>query len=649
MLAGQVMTQSDVQMLLSRAAAASVREDAIIAVVDRGGEILGVRVEAQVPIADPNTKIFAIDGAVAKARTAAFFSSNESALTSRTVRFISQSTITQREVQSNPNIPISTDPNIERFRGPGFVAPIGVAGHFPPDVPNTPLVDLFGIEHTNRDGLLHPGSDGSRATPADNIPMTARFGIDPAFVSAGQAISAPESYGNESGLNPFTQSRGIATLPGGIPLYKNGELVGGIGVFFPGQFGLADYEQNFIPTALFAPGYGQTPAQRAAAPLVLQAEAMAFAAAGGTLDIRVNAFADLPAFPAYYIPWNLNQLRIDLVGVTLEVVGPGSVQQGASIINLQLIYSGTETGTLANAATQDQLVDPTGAGAFNQTYRTGTMVPEGWLVNAHPGVGITAAQVTQIVNQGIAQANVTRAAIRPIFPNQHFTKMVFSVTDSTGEVLGLYRMPDATVFSIDVAVAKARNVAYYDDAAKLQEFDRVVDQLGQPQTVPRGTAFTNRTFRFFAAPRYPTGSPQGTPAGAFSTLFPSFAATVGINPLTAENIGAPAPAGLFSTFSAPIYAFDAFNPGRNFRDPEIIYTLNPNQNGIVFFPGSSAMYVSGALKGGFGVSGDGVDQDDVVTAFGINGFAAPAAIRADQFFIRGVRLPYQKFNRNPQA
>ena len=32
--------------------------------------------------------------------------------------------------------------------------------------------------------------------------------------------------------------------------------------------------------------------------------------------------------------------------------------------------------------------------------------------------------------------------------------MIFAVTDKTGAVLGLYRMPDATYFSFGVAVAK---------------------------------------------------------------------------------------------------------------------------------------------------------------------------------------------------
>jgi hypothetical protein len=47
------------------------------------------------------------------------------------------------------------------------------------------------------------------------------------------------------------------------------------------------------------------------------------------------------------------------------------------------------------------------------------------------------------------------------------------------------------------------------------------------------------------------------------------------------------------------------------------------------------------------VSGDGVDQDDIVAASGTNDFPAPFAIRADQFGYLGARLPYAKFPRDP--
>jgi hypothetical protein len=98
--------------------------------------------------------------------------------------------------------------------------------------------------------------------------------------------------------------------------------------------------------------------------------------------------------------------------------------------------------------------------------------------------------------------------------------------------------------------------------------------------------------------------------------------------------------------------YDAFNPGTNFRDPEAV--ANGNANGIVFFPGSTALFkdLNGdgilELVGGFGVSGDGVDQDDVVTSAGATGFAAPRDIRADRFFVDQIRLPYIKFSRNAE-
>lgn len=124
-------------------------------------------------LADPNLKAFAIDGAIAKARTAALFANNEAPLTSRTVGFMSQSTITQREVES---LPFDMDPN-SIGRGPGYVAPVRSGGHFPPGVPNTPQVDLFAIEHTNRDSEVHPGADHIKGT-ADDIPLAERFNID---------------------------------------------------------------------------------------------------------------------------------------------------------------------------------------------------------------------------------------------------------------------------------------------------------------------------------------------------------------------------------------------------------------------------------------------------------------------------------------
>lgn len=150
------LSTTDVTTLLQRAAAATKSEDGIIAIVDRQGRILGVQVEGGVnskmnpnsPDFDPNLFVFAVDGAVALARTGGMFGNNQAPLTSRTIGYISQTTVTEREVNSYPS---DTNEN-SIVRGPGYVAAVGIGSHFPPQPstnggPNgiafTPQVDLL--------------------------------------------------------------------------------------------------------------------------------------------------------------------------------------------------------------------------------------------------------------------------------------------------------------------------------------------------------------------------------------------------------------------------------------------------------------------------------------------------------------------------
>jgi uncharacterized protein GlcG (DUF336 family) len=604
---GTQLDQSEVDTLLKRASALSASNEAIIAVVDRGGKILGVRVQSNVPAMTTEDRVFSIDGAVALARTAAFFSNNEAPLTSRTIRHISQSTLTQSEVESNPN-----DPDVNR-KGPGFVGPVGVGGHFPPGITNAPQVDLFGIEHTNRDSLRMPGLDGIKGTP-DDVSLTSRFNAD--FIP-GQEIFAPESYGFVSGTLTTAQSRGIATLPGGIPLYRNGDLVGGIGVFFPGPKGYATFSQGFVA------GVGQTELQRTNASRILEAEAIAFGAAGGSsgAGASVGTVDGVPPLPGFDLPFG----RIDLVGITLEIYGPIAGVDGVRAV--KELVDRLPIGNAFNGTNAPVVVSQGMAFEFT----VGASVPSGWLVAPKSSLvdpTLTASVVNEIITNGVNEATRVRAQIR--LPLGNRTKMVLSVADSSGEVLGLFRMPDATVFSIDVAVTKARNTQYYADADELNP----VDQL--PGVDP-GAAFTNRTFRYLAQPRFPNGI-DGTNPPPFSTLNEA-----GINPATAENIAGHVPVLGFQT----VLGFDSGHVGRNFRNTTDDLSL---QSGIIFFPGSTPLYINGALVGGFGVSGDGVDQDDVVTLGGSRPYLPPSSIRrADQVFFNEVRLPYFKFPRNPFA
>jgi len=623
--AQQTLTTAEVAILLQRAAAASSSTDAIIVITDRNGRILGVRVERGVStaITGNNKKlVFAIDGALALARTGAFFGNNQAPLTSRTVQNISQSTITQREVEADPNI---TDPN-STLRGPGYVAPVGIKGHFPPGIPNTPQVDLFLIEHTNRDGTFAPGRDGIKGT-ADDLRLAQRFNLDPNYVPAGQNLTPPDSYGFISGLLPGAQSRGIATLPGGIPIVKFGQVVGGIGVFFPGKTGYATEENSSLSATFDASKPDRT----------LEAEWIAFAAVGG-FQSSIGTVKTFPinnvggvALPAGF---GLPNGRIDLVGITLDLVGPGG-QGGLDLIAQVGNAVGRGNPNDGVNKTVSPGVDGIPNTADDKFLRVGRPTPEGWLVLPHDGDGVTAADVTRIIINGINQANLTRAAIR--LPAGTRAKFVFAVSDRQGNIVGLYRQPDATIFSIDVAVAKARNVAYYANAAQLQNIDQVPG-------IPKGVAFTNRTFRYLAEPRFPEGV-DGAPPGPFSQLYDG-----GSNVFTGLQVGPRLPASAFNT----VVGYDSFNPGTNFRDP---YNFR-NHNGVVFFPGSSPLYRIPAnggqatLIGGLGVSGDGVDQDDVATIGAQAGYGAndtTTIFTADLFLFNGVRLPYQKTNRNPEG
>jgi len=454
------LTADDVQAAVQNAAA-SVNSDAmVIAVTDRSGNILAVFRKANAPATATGNFGAQVDPselAVALARTGAFFSNNQAPLSSRTVRFISGT-------------------------------------HFPLGIMFTDNGPLYGIENTNRGCSLNANFLDGQAVP----PATLIDGVSP-------------------GLGPITGKADIndsdqnAVNPGGVPLYKNGALVGGIGV--------AGVDGNVAE----------------------------FAAISGAIGAGLGP---TPAAPGVIF---INGLALPFVNQTTQ---PG----------------GTSTGDAGGAFVIGPLDSPGPA-------------PEGDLVTpqAGPVGGLTQNDVQDIVNRAIEAANQTRAVIR--LPIGSRTRMVIAVADLDGAIIALNRMPDAAVFSIDVAVAKARNV---------------IDFTHSLPPLKPGTAVTNRTIGFGAQPFFPPGIDYASPGPFFN-----------------------------------LYQSDVATPCAN------------GGNGIVFFPGSLPLYKNGVLAGGLGVSGDGVDQDDYVTSQAAVNFQAPDKIHADQFSIFGVRLPYLKFPRNP--
>lgn len=468
-ITGPVLTAADVQAVVAKVAA-SVGLPFTIAVTDRQGDVLAVYQKASAPaLAQANFGVIADskDVAIALARTASFFSNSQAPLSSRTVRYIS-----------------------------------GI--HFPPGIMFTESAALYGIENTNR-----------------GCPFFANF-IPGQEIPPSMKLDGTPGLGILTGKADLLDSDPFAVNPGGVPLFKNGTLVGGVGV-------------SGVPPDI--------------------AEYAAF-----------NGFLVFP----------------------LAVPDPGVVFiDGIALpfVDNQSPPSGVSAGTADGSYFLGPIDAPKSA-------------PEGYLVAPHAGPvgGLSADEVRQIVENTIAQGNRTRAVIR--LPLGARAKFVIAVADLDGQLLALNRMPDATIFSIDVAVAKSRNVIFFSGP------NRSPDDL---PGVPMGTAVTNRSIEFGSEPLYPLSIDFTSPGPFFN-----------------------------------LYKFDTLNPCTQGSQ-----TPNPYQNGVVFFPGALPLYRNGVLVGGLGVSGDGVEQDDFATAAGGAGFEAPENIRADHQIVRGVRLPYIKFPRNP--
>lgn len=413
--------------------------------------------------------------------------------------------------------------------------------HFPPGIPNTPNADLYGIENTNRGCTLC-----TNYLPGQQIPLPTL--IDPPMPSHLGIITGKADLNDRAGSD--LQAIGDVN-PGGVPIFKIDSTAGGVHAV--GGIGVAG-----VPSDV--------------------AEYVAYEAAG-------------------LIAQGGPSTATDGIGFHFPLPTPGVVVLGG--ITLPFVEQTAAPADLVppnpNFDASRYLVTPQASNG---------PPPDGFLIASADGpVGtLTATQVTSIITNAVGTACQTRGMIR--LPIGSRARMVIAVADLKGGVIGLFRMHDATVFSIDVAATKARNVIYFSGPNRA-----TADLPG----VPLGTAVTNRTISFGAQPFYPPGI-DGTSPGPFFDLFVQDTA----NPCTEG-------AHISSDKNGPHF----------------------NQSGIVFFPGSVPLYMDGQLVGGLGVSGDGVDQDDFVTAGGMVGFEAPADIRADQIFDESVRLPYMKFPRNP--
>jgi uncharacterized protein GlcG (DUF336 family) len=435
----------------------------------------------------------AIAVAVSKAGTAAFLSSQGHAFSSRTAGYIVQQ-------------------------------------HFPPEVHFTPPGPLVGVNFSNL-----------------SFSDVNRFKDPAAYV--------PGFNGGTNGAPiPFSS---LAGAPGGLPLYKDGILLGGVGVTIDGSEilrGIQGLNQVYdVNEDIALAGQWHYP------------PSSTILGSGVFIDgIRVE-YNESTSRRAKYLPGYMGQ-----------PVAPFTIRASPPVA-----YPQVELGGVLGEVRQPILGDPSTA-------------PLG-------AARLSASEVTNILALAAARARITRAGIRlpPGKAAQVFITVVNNpnVSGSAPVVLGTFRTPDATIFSWDVAVQKARTVLFFSTDYR---------------------AFSTRTVGFLSQSLFPPGI-DGTFPGPFFGLQERFSLfPLGTNTLN----GAVVPmTGLTLKRELP--------------------------NGMTIFAGGFPLYRNGVLIGAIGVSGDGIDQDDLIAASGTVNFLAPDSIRADHMMFRGARLPYAKFPRNP--
>jgi uncharacterized protein GlcG (DUF336 family) len=456
------------------------------------------------------------------------------------------------------------------------------------------------------------------------------------------------------GVGPHRSPLGLAADSGGLPLYKNGTLVGGVGVIADGVYGLdRDIRNRDLDVdelvALAATAGFEAPVDRRADRITVDGKPLRFADATAA-DLAANP----SAAPAY--------ATIDGVAGALVAV---PAYAGATIV-AGTAFSHADSGIRAATgpfAALDAFVLVDGSDVPRYAPGAGTDAA------AVGAAALIAPEVQQVLVSALTVANRARAQIRR--PLGTPARVTISVVDSFGAVLGIVRTRDAPVFGIDVSLQKARVAAFLSNSAAAGDLAATPDAvyltggtsvlgdyvtraqqfLGAPTALADGAiAFSARATGNLARPYFPDGLPD-TEAGPFSTAIGAWSPfSTGLQLDLVNNA-----IGQHVVFVAGGGGSDTA-PGSCTALPSTANGTNRLRNGIQIFPGGVPIYRGATLVGAIGVSGDGIDQDDMVAFLGLHEAAlalgasfghAPAAMRADTLTPQGVRLRYVQCPQSP--
>jgi uncharacterized protein GlcG (DUF336 family) len=429
-------------------------------------------------------------------------------------------------------------------------------------------------------------------------------------------------------IGPKPAPLGLAADPGGLPLFKNGVVVGGVGIMSDGDYGFdpetLDIDIDDEEYVAVAASIGLEPADS------IRAERISVD--GTTLryvDVDKALLKSNPASAPAFSTVNGSAGTLTPVGSYFG----GSIIAGAAYgTEASGIRPQDDTAAFNNP---DAYILTDGRGNNRFPIKAGTDA-------ADVGTPLTANEVRALLEEAFKIMSRTRAQIRR--PLDSRGQVSISVVDTRGAALGVVRSPDAPIFGIDVSLQKARTVAFFSGSHAESDLagttlpsgaadPNVRDFVARinafvPGLLQGQIAISDRAVGNLARPYFPDGEvaqsngPLSRPIAQFS----------------------PFSDGLQSALILPnlVQILGGGNPDHCTFLPPTPSGGNRLQNGLQIFPGAVPVFRGTVLIGAIGVSGDGIDQDDMISFLGaVNGGLRvggiglpPAAIRSDQTLVK---------------
>ena len=407
--------------------------------------------------------------------------------------------------------------------------------------------------------------------------------------------------GTSTTLGPRRSPLGLAADPGGFPLYKNGMVVGGIGVVIRSN---PTYTLDLNPTDIDN-DLKEIIAQSATSGFTPQTCIRANQITANGVTLRYSDSDDNLKTPSL----------TTLVSATASY---GSAFGAlASVTNYYVAGTAPVAGTAYGNAASGFAADST-----HFSGQSGYVMVTAASANRYPPTassGLSAAEVTTLLQNGLTVANVTRAQIRK--PLDSAAQVTISVVDQAGVILGIARTTDAPMFGTDVSLQKARTASFFSF-------------LSTRTNNARGNLSTLNLLGDYIS--------SSTDSRHADVFFPSlgntsFNSNIAFSARAIGNIHRPYfPDGIESKSRGPlskaVSSWSPFNIGLQLDlvQSKIVAALSSStltsctassvgiDNGIQVFPGGVPIYKSGVLVGGIGVSGDGVDQDDMISFLAVS-------------------------------